>query len=134
MFRRTVAIVAGLAMTASVALAGAGTASAAAPALHVKPGGQWTIEIRHHTGGCEDETFSATGFSGDHGGDGGTFDFGGPMIIMEWSTGPAQGLTFTGTFTTKPVREYKGSFGGIGGFLVGALVKGAISTWHGYPC
>ena len=104
--------------------AGAGTASAAIPALHVKPGGQWTIEIGHHTGGCEDETFSTTGFSGATAGHEGTFDFGGAMIILERSADPAQGLTFTGTFTPKPVRGYKGSFGGIGGFLVGVLVKG----------
>jgi hypothetical protein len=131
--RRVAVMAAGLALATSV-LAGAVPASAVAPELHIKPGGQWTVEIRHHTGGCEDEIFSATGFDGNIGGDRGTFDFGGTMIIMDWTAGSAQGLIFTGTFTTKPVREYKGSFGGIGDGLVGVLVKGAVSTWHGYPC
>jgi hypothetical protein len=49
--RRAAVVAAGLAMATSLGLAGAGTASAAAPALKIKPGATWTIEINR--GGCE---------------------------------------------------------------------------------
>ena len=51
MLRRAAAITAGLAMATAFGLAGAAVASAAAPALKIKPGATWTIEV--NGGGCE---------------------------------------------------------------------------------
>lgn len=134
MLRRTVAIAAGLALTASVGLVGAGAASAVSPAMHIKPGAQWTAEV--NGSGCEVETFSANNtFTGDMDGDYGSWSGSGPSISMVWSGRGADPLTFVGTFTKTPVKEYAGRFNGSQpNSYSGQLVEGAVSTFHGFPC
>jgi hypothetical protein len=124
MLRRAAVIAAGLAMTASAALAGAGTASAAAPA-GIKDGSMWTIEINH--GGCGIATFHAGIhiFTSDNG-DFGNWSVPAPnKVKMTWTGGPI-GLVFKGTYTTTPNKEYLGKFNNIGGG--GQLVKGIVSN------
>ena len=132
MIRQAAVCAAGLAMTASVGLAGVGAASAASPALMVKAGSQWTAEVKGAS--CEIVTFAANGtFSGDMSNDSGTWSGGGKTINLKWTRGHADGLTFNGTFTKTPTKEYKGGFGGL---VVGPgqLVKGAVPTFHRVTC
>ena len=133
MFRRIAVLAVGLAMTAGAGLAGAGAASAASPALHIKADAKWTEETVR--GGCEIDTFAANGtFTGDvDPGDTGTWSGGGTTITMHWTGDSNPGLSFSGTFTTTPVKEYKGTLRYEGAVFSGKLVKGAISRWGGEP-
>ena len=131
--RRAAAIAAGLAMATSFGLAGAGMASAAAPALKIKPGATWTFESSAR--GCEHDVFHSSGvFVADNGGSG-TWTGGGSTISMDWEAGNNIGMTFSGHFvsTTTPV-EYSGPLGGIGAGYNGKLVKGAVRSFHGETC
>jgi hypothetical protein len=125
LMRRQAAIFAGLALTASFGLAGAGTASAAAPALHVHNGASWTIEVKG--AGCEAEVFHSNGTFASPDGDAGTWSGGGSTINMVWTAGAISGLKFSGHFvsTTHPV-EYKGSLSGLRTGRAN-LVKGAVA-------
>jgi hypothetical protein len=134
MWRRMAVIGGGLAMAVSFGLAGVGVASAAAPTLKVKPGSKWTLEDHgiEHTGGCEVDTMSPNGtFTSDLFGDSGTWSGGGSTITVTWTTAQDRGVIFSGTFTTTPVKEYKGSFNT--GDL-GVFVKGMVHTFHGQTC
>ena len=127
MLRRTAVTVAGLAMATSFGLAGAGTASAAAPTLKVKPGSQWTLEDHgiEGTGGCEVDTMASNGtFTSDLFGDSGTWSGGGSTITVTWTAGSDNGTIFTGTFTKTSRKEYTGSFST--GDL-GLLIKGEVN-------
>lgn len=130
MVRRLTLMTAGLAAVTILGLAG--TASAETPALHVKSGGVWTAEVKH--AGCEIVTFGAhKTFTGDMGGDTGTYTGGGQSISMKWTAGEAAGLTFSGTFS-KSDDEFTGSYGGSGSGEKGQLVKGKVATWDGNAC
>ena len=135
MLRRTAVIVAGLAMATSFGLAGAGAASAAAPALKVKPGSHWTLEDHgiEGTGGCEVDTMASNGtFTSDLFGDSGTWSGGGSTITVTWTAGSDNGVVFTGTFVRTPTtKEYKGSFNT--GDL-GLLIKGVVHSFRGQIC
>lgn len=124
MFRQAV-LATGLALTASLGLTGVGAASAASPALHIKPGSQWTLEINR--GGCEGETFHSNfTFTGQFGGDKGTWSGGGSTLHMTWTAGGHAGWIFTdSTFTTTAVKEYKGVLTGGGNSSGAEVVKGA---------
>lgn len=107
-------LVAGLAMTASVGLAGAGAASAASPVLHVQDGSKWTIIIFGTPARCEVETFASNfTFAGNRGGDAGRWSGGGATIAMKWKQGRDTGLTFGGSWVPE-FKEYAGHFGGTG--------------------
>lgn len=81
MLRRAAAIAAGIAMTASVGLAGACAASAASPALHIANGSKWTIEPNNAA--CGIETFTPTHkFTSDLFHDEGTWSGGGSKMFM----------------------------------------------------
>lgn len=87
MLRRVAVLAAGIAMTASVGLAGVSTASAASPAPHIKNGSQWTAEV-NGGGGCEVNTFAANHtFHGGLYGDKGLWCGGGNKITMTWTAG-----------------------------------------------
>jgi hypothetical protein len=126
MLRRVAALVAGLAMTASVGLIGVGSASAASP-TSINNGSHWTLEVNGGT--CEifkfsttNHTFSTTEFGGDNG----KWSVPAPnKVKMKWTGGNDAGLTFKGTYHSS-VKEYSGSFGGIGFGLTGLLVKGSV--------
>jgi hypothetical protein len=64
-------------------------------------------------------------FSGLYG-DKGLWSGGGNKITMTWTAGYVAGLTFTGTFTKTPTKEYVGNFGGITADT-GQLVMGAVA-------
>jgi hypothetical protein len=137
MLRRAAVITAGLAMAASFGLAGAGVASAAAPALKIKPNAIWTFEIKGNS--CDQEKFDTAThtFFSPHHGDAGTWQFGdGSAILMIWTSPQSlSGHNFGGRFvsTTTPV-EYKGSFNGDPIALRAKLVKGAVATFNGVTC
>lgn len=133
MLRRTAVLAAGLALTASIGLVGAGAASAASPALKIKNGAQWTNEV--NGGLCEVQTFSSNGtWTSDLYGDSGTWSGGGDRIDIKWTGGDEAGLTFHGPFTTTPTKEYSGKFGGFGVGATGQEVKGVVSSWNGVNC
>ena len=128
MLRRAAVIAAGLAMATSFGFAGAGMASAAAPALKIKPGAIWSMEYNVGSNPCLQNHFEVTsktsgGFN-DEDFDQGTWSGGGSTIKMKWTAGTFEGWTFKGTYTTTPVKEYVGSFGGGGAGVTGQLVKG----------
>jgi hypothetical protein len=131
MLRPVALLATGLAMTASIGLAGAGATSAASPEeLHIKAGSMWTAKINLGDGGgaCEVDTFSANHtFTSDFR-DRGTWSGGGNKVAMIWTKGYV-GLTFSGTYTTTPRHEYIGTFGGPAAGDKGRLIKGAIA-----PC
>jgi hypothetical protein len=119
---RAATMAAGLVTVASLGLSGAGPSSAATPALHIAAGSKWTAEVNGN--GCEVDTFAANGtFRGDHR-DRGTWSGGGTTLNMTWTAGYAAGLTFSGTFTKTPVKEYSGTFAN--GRFSGQVVKGAV--------
>jgi hypothetical protein len=134
MIRKTAVIVAGLAMAASVGLVGAGTASAAAPALHIANDSKWTVEI--DTGGCEVTTFHSnfTWKSDVPGGDAGIWKGGGSTLKMKWLAGADAPLVFKGTFTTSPRKEYKGAYSGVGPGFNGQVVEGVVKMFDGTYC
>lgn len=118
----------GMTIATTLGLTGAGMASAAAPALKVKPGATtWTMVIG---GGlaCEVDTFNTTThhFTSDAVGDRGTWSGGGSTISMLWKKGGDAGATFSGTFMKTPVRGYTGTFGGTLAGAAGTLVKGVL--------
>ncbi len=128
----------GFAMAASLGLAGAGTASATAPALKIKPFATWTVEFKHgKLGTCEQVSFNTfvNTFVSDHDGDAGTWSGGGSTINMAWTAGPDTGVTFTAHFvsTTTPV-EYQGVAIVDGDSVKTMLVKGALTSYRGFPC
>jgi hypothetical protein len=126
--RQAALVVAGVGTVVGIGLAGAGLASAAAPALKIKPGATtWTIEV----GGaspCEVDTFNTTThhFTSDLFSDKGTWSGGGSTISMVWTKGTDMGGTFNGTFTKTPPKGYAGPFGGTLAGESGTLVKGAV--------
>ncbi len=134
MLRRAAVTAAGLAMATSFGLAGAGVASAAAPALKIKPNAIWTLEIKG-VPGCEHDQFSTAThtFVSDNFADSGTWSSGVGTISMVWTTGADNGLTFSGhsVSTTTPV-EYKGSVSS--GNAKAKLVKGPVTSYQGFPC
>lgn len=121
MLRRAVVTAAGLAMTASVGLTGAGAASAASPALHVTAGSKWTAELNGAgVSLCEVDTFAANHtFKSDRYNDKGTWSGGGATITMKWTGGSDSGLKFKGTYASSP-KEYVG-------VPTGQLVKGTVA-------
>ncbi len=130
MLRRAAVIAAGLALAGSLGLAGAGAASAAAPALKIHNGATWTVEV--NDGGCEQGVFASNGtFSTPYDplfrGDAGKWSGGGGTIKMKWTAGSDRGLTFQGSFTKTPAKEYVGQYGGIDAGATGQLVKGAVA-------
>ncbi len=133
--RRAAVIAAGLGMATSVGLTGAGVASAAAPALKIKPGATWTFEAKHAR--CEQEVFQSNGtFVADNDGDAGNWSGGGSTIKMHWTAGADGELELTGHFvsTTTPV-EYKGPLKHAGvGIHRAFLVQGAVSSFDGFNC
>jgi hypothetical protein len=135
MVRRAAMVASGLALATSLGLTGAGMASATVPALKIKPGAIWTLEVRH--GACEHDTFDLTfhQFTSDRYGDGGVWSSGGSTINMIWTVGASSGVTFSGDFvsTTTPV-EYKGSLNDGGAIIKTKVVKGAVSNFDGFTC
>ena len=135
MVRQSAMVASGLALATSLGLTGAGVASAAVPALKIKPGAIWTLEMRH--GACEHDTFDPTfhQFTSDRYGDGGVWSGGGSMISMIWTVGASSGVTFSGDFvsTTTPFK-YKGSVNDGGAIIRTKVVKGAVSSFDGFTC
>jgi hypothetical protein len=122
--RRVAALAGGLAVAASGVIAGAGTASAAVPAVHLVPGSSWRAELR--SGGCEDEIFAPNGtFVNEFDGAAGRWSGGGATVHMDW-TRRTRGLTFDGSYTlnVRGTPEYVGKFTFDGYVLKGQLVKG----------
>lgn len=134
MVQRAAMVATGIAMATSFGLTGAGMASAAAPALKIKPGSQWTLEDHgiEHTGGCEVDTMASNGtFISDLFGDSGTWSGGGTTLTMTWTAGSDNGVVFTGTFTKTPRNEYEGTFS-TGD--AGLLIKGVVHSFHRQTC
>jgi hypothetical protein len=104
-----VAAAAGLAMATSFGLAGASVGSAATPALKITQGSKWSAIAN---GGCfEIVTFALNHtFTGSRGRDKGKWSGGGTTLTMTWTAGKAIGLTFSGTWTTTPGKEYNGTY------------------------
>jgi hypothetical protein len=125
MLRRAAVLVAGLAMTASLGLAGAGAASATAPATD-NVGNHTTWTMKPVGGGaCEWDKFNTTKdtfVSTSEPGDAGTFSQTNTTIDMTWTAGPHTGWTFQGTWNGK---VYSGLIGGTAGGVRGRLVSGA---------
>jgi hypothetical protein len=125
LLRRVAVLAAGLAMTTSLGLAVVDSASAASPALHIKPGSLWMIKSER--GGCENETFEADHtFSADRYGDSGTWSGSGATVSMRWTAGTDTGVTFGGTFTTTPVRNYVGFLHSMTARAHAHLIKGSV--------
>jgi hypothetical protein len=126
MFRRVAVLAAGLAMTTSVGLVGAGAASASTQVQRLTPGSEWTLEDTGFV--CEVDTFSAGHtFTSDRYGDSGTWSGGRKTIKMTWTSGSDTGLTFSGTFTKTPFKDYFGPLGGTRSGT-GRLAKGPIAA------
>jgi hypothetical protein len=128
MLRRVAVLGASLALMASVGLAGGGVASAASPA-GISNGSKWTLEDAS-SGGCEVDTFSTTthSFTSDLFGDSGSWSVPAPKKVkVKWLSGLDAGATFKGVFTSTPVKEYVGAFGGTDAGQTGQLVKGAVA-------
>src|ERR1700722_526732 len=103
----------------------------AAPRIH--NGSAWTIEVNPKT--CEVGTFSSNGtFSFPASGDSGTWTGGGATVKLMWTGGADVGLKFKGTWSTTPVKEYAGTFGGPGSGDTGQLVKGSVGSFGGTVC
>jgi hypothetical protein len=138
MLRLAPVLAAGLAMATRFGMAGAGVASASTPALKVKPFATWTVEFKTgKLGTCEQVSFNTfvNTFVTDYDGETGTWSGGGSTISMAWTSGPDIGATFSGRFvsTTTPV-EYQGVASDDGDTLKAMLVKGALTSYRGYPC
>jgi hypothetical protein len=133
--RRAAVAAAGLAVMAGVGFAGGGgSASAVSPVLHIGNGAQWTLEANNGDG-CEIETFAGNGtFVSDNFNDAGKWHGGASTIKLKWSAGELTGYIFKGTFTTTPVKEYKGSITGPNPPPTGQLVQGVVSSWDGSRC
>ena len=141
MLRRAAVLMAGLAMATTFGLAGAGMASAAAPALKVKNSALWTFEVTAQVGGqaCEQEKFNATThhFKAVNSElEKGTWTGGGSKVItMTWTHGQNIGAEFNGTFVVgSSPQEYSGIVSKNIGIAEGLLVKGAVPFFGGQPC
>ena len=133
--RRAATAAAGLVIVAgTLGLFGTSSAWGAAPAApHVTNGSEWTIEVNPKT--CEVGTFSSSGtFSFQASGDTGTWSGGGATVKMKWTGGTDADLKFKGTWSKTPVKEYAGTFGGIGSGDTGQLVKGSVGSFGGTVC
>ncbi len=109
--RRTTSAAALVALATSLGLAGAGTASAAAPASHIKDGVTWTVVEKRS--GCEHVVFASNGtfVAPSSGGDAGIWNGGGSTITMTWTSGLDTGLTFRGAYISAK-GLYKGTMSG----------------------
>jgi hypothetical protein len=127
MFRKAAVCTAGLAMTAGLGLAGVGTASAAAPALHIKTDSIWTF--KEDIGPCERDVFEPNGTwaSSRPVGDVGTWSGGGPTIKVKWTAGPGQGFRFHGTSYVAASKEYLGYIGTKASHSGAKLIEGLVS-------
>ena len=120
--RRAALVATGVAMAASLGLAGTGAASATAPALHVKSGSQWTF-IQEGGGGCEVDFFAGNHQFANDQGDTGDYTVSGQKIIMSWNSGIIAGGVFKGTLTSG---KYTGTLHGpLGVKITSKLVPGA---------
>jgi hypothetical protein len=133
MLRRVAVLGAGLAMTASVGLAGGGAASAASQAS-IGNHSKWTAEI-NHINFCEIETFVTTNktFTGDYDGDGGIWSGGTTSVKLRWTTGGFNGTKFKGTYNSSS-KAFVGHFSFDGSTYPGQLVKGVVVSWNGTTC
>jgi hypothetical protein len=133
--RGAAAVATGLAVAASFGLGVLGTASAAAPTLHIKQGSKWTSEV-NGGGGCQIDIFAANGtFVGGDGYDAGIWNQTAPKVRMKWTAGYVKGLEFKGAYTTSTnPPEFKGTYNGIGAGDTGQLVKGDVANWDGFTC
>ncbi len=99
--RRAAMAATSIAVATSVGLAGAGVASAAAPAIKIKPGAIWTLEEKEFSA-CEQDVFSPDGTfaaTDDHfPGDAGTWTGGKSTISMTFTAGFDKGVSFIGSF------------------------------------
>ena len=128
MSRWMTVIAAGLAMTACLGLVGLDAASAASPALHIKQGAVWSVVVNGERSFCEQLTFSSWGtFAADRYNDSGTWTGGGKTITVNWTAGSSSPSTFTGTFRTTPVGEYKGVASFMGYTFSVKLIEGALA-------
>jgi hypothetical protein len=119
--RRTAILATGIVMATSFGLAGAGAASAASPALHIKNGSEWNVEPFGE--GCEIATFSSNGtfITTDTGN--GTWSGGAASVSMKWTSGVDSGLRFKGMYVSSS-KEYSGKIKGpTGGGAMALLVK-----------
>jgi hypothetical protein len=139
MLRRTAVTAAGLAVATSFGLAGAGMASAAAPALKIKSGVIWTFELI--ASGCQQEKFNATthhfkAVNPIFGGDKGTWTGGGSgSTVMTWTHGTDAGGQFGGSFQPgSSPKEYEGTYVNGDVIATARLVKGAVTSFNGLPC
>jgi hypothetical protein len=139
MLRWVAVLTAGIAMTATFGLAGAGAASAAFRASHIPKAPLWTLEIKG--AGCEVDQFGYVDgepefFADNVTGDGGLWSGGGGKITMEFVEGTNEGSVFNGYFvsSTRPV-EYKGALSvSSGSFTRAKLVEGSVRRWKGFSC
>ena len=127
MVRRAAMVASGIALTASVGLAGAGVASAAASTQqHIKDGSEWTVEP-HGASLCDVATFHSDGtFTGSFGDSGlwSTFSSGNELVMI---FAPSDGLTlkFNGEYI-QASKEYSGTLKMTGQRKnAGVVVKGA---------
>jgi hypothetical protein len=122
MVQNAAVVAGGIAMTAGLGLAGAGTASAAAPALKIHNGDLWTVHVNGKST-CEVDTFNTIThrFTSDLFNHKGTWSGGASTIFMTWKKGVHAGGTFSGTFS-KPPKAYISNFGGTLTSLTGQLV------------
>ncbi len=110
MLRGVAALVTGFAMMASFGILGVGTASAASPVHHIRPGSIWSGVTKGERSYCEQLTFSPNGtFTSDKYNDSGTWTGGGTTITVNWTMGTSSSGTFTGTLRKGPVAEYRGT-------------------------
>jgi hypothetical protein len=133
--RRAALATAGLVMVAgTLGFFGTSGAWGAVPAApHINNGSTWTIEVNPKT--CEVGTFSSNGtFSFPASGDSGTWTGGGTSVKVKWTGGADVGLKFKGAWSTTPVKEYAGTFGGPGSGDTGQLVKGSVGSFGGTVC
>jgi len=105
--RRLLLMTGGVAMVASLALAG--VANAATPSLRLKPSSNWT-QTNLSNNGCEVVTIAASGdtFTADKRDDSGTFTVSGKIITLTWTAGLDQGQTLKAHWSHKDT-EYRGN-------------------------
>ena len=65
-------------------------------------------------------------WTGDQGGDAGTYTTHGKKMTLTWTSGGDSPATFAGKYHNA-AKDYTGSFGGLGAGFTGQLVKGAVS-------
>jgi hypothetical protein len=110
-----------------------GALAAGPAAAHIGNGSVWTIELNPKS--CEVGTFSSNGtFNFEASGDSGTWSGGAGTVKIKWTAGADAGLHFKGTWSKAPVKEYAGTFGGVGAGDSGQLVKGSVGSFGGTVC